>query len=395
MPKLLIIGNDATRTGAPIGLLHVLRELKARGDYTFEILLRVGRGELRSEYESIGSVTAYDELITNRGRLRRALRKVGFRRVGPFNCLSGIEQLYVDRGIDLIYANTITNGGILADLAALKLPVVCHVHELASIIEKYGHGNLALVRRHVDRYVACSVAVRDNLVSTQGIDGERIDVIHESIPVVDMHSAVVHDAAAVRRELGVPADAPIVCGSGFTRWRKGRDLFVRIAAKMRTFTESPVHFVWVGGREDQQEMEATHRDMDRAGVRDIVHLVPHTHRPLDYFAAADVFAMTSREDPFPFVNLEAGLLEKPIVCFADGGGTPELVEDDAGFVVPHLDVAAFAEAVLKLLQDDELRKKMGSRAAEKVRERYSIEKAVDEIEKIVGTCLAKGRGKRP
>jgi glycosyltransferase involved in cell wall biosynthesis len=59
---------------------------------------------------------------------------------------------------------------------------------------------------------------------------------------------------------------------------------------------------------------------------------------LKYFAAFDVFALVSREDPFPVVCLEAASLGKPIVCFNSSDGEKEFVENDCGFVVPDLDI---------------------------------------------------------
>ena len=70
------------------------------------------------------------------------------------------------------------------------------------------------------------------------------------------------------------------------------------------------------------------------------------HRPprdtVPYFLAADLFALTSREDPCPFVNLEAMESGLPVVAFEESGGAPEVLEG-AGICVPHLDVAAMAK----------------------------------------------------
>src|SRR5205814_4023764 len=61
-----------------------------------------------------------------------------------------------------------------------------------------------------------------------------------------------------------------------------------------------------------------------------------------YLRAGDVFLLSSREDPFPLVALEAAQCGLPILCFADSGGMQEFVEGDAGYVVPAADVEAMA-----------------------------------------------------
>lgn len=77
---------------------------------------------------------------------------------------------------------------------------------------------------------------------------------------------------------------------------------------------------------------------------------------------ADVFALTSREDPFPLVALECAARAKPIVTYRNGG-TPELLvaagPEAALGVIDHLDVSAMAGHVRDLLDTDRLRKEAG------------------------------------
>jgi glycosyltransferase involved in cell wall biosynthesis len=84
--------------------------------------------------------------------------------------------------------------------------------------------------------------------------------------------------------------------------------------------------------------------------------------PLPWFAMGDVFALTSREDPYPLVGLECAALAKPIVTYRNGG-LPELLEaagpEAALGVVDHLDVGAMAEQVIALLDNDRLRRTAG------------------------------------
>jgi glycosyltransferase involved in cell wall biosynthesis len=56
--------------------------------------------------------------------------------------------------------------------------------------------------------------------------------------------------------------------------------------------------------------------------------------------------MTSREDPFPLVCIEVGMLGKPIVCFEKATGTAEIIEKGGGFIVPYLSVEGMAEKII-------------------------------------------------
>ena len=93
--------------------------------------------------------------------------------------------------------------------------------------------------------------------------------------------------------------------------------------------------------------------------------------------------MISREDAYPLVCLETAAMATPIICFENGGGMPEFVEEDCGFVVPYLDVEAVAEKVVKLYQDPALREQMGASAAIKVRQRHHIEAIAPDVAELI------------
>jgi glycosyltransferase involved in cell wall biosynthesis len=149
----------------------------------------------------------------------------------------------------------------------------------------------------------------------------------------------------------------------------------------------PIYFIWVGGGNKGMDFYEIEHDIRHAGLENRVHFVDEVSNPLDYYAAFDVFAMMSREDPYPLVNLEVAALGKPIVCFEDSGGSPEFVESDAGFIVPYLDINLMAEKITALAKDKELRNKLGCRAAQKVKERHDITVGAPMILKIIERFL--------
>jgi glycosyltransferase involved in cell wall biosynthesis len=105
--------------------------------------------------------------------------------------------------------------------------------------------------------------------------------------------------------------------------------------------------------------------------------------PSEVFAAMDIFALTSREDPFPLVMLEAAARELPIVCFAQSGGGPEFVADDAGLIAPYLDADRFADHVLFLAENAELRARLGAAGDRRVREHYSVDVQAPKLQAVI------------
>jgi glycosyltransferase involved in cell wall biosynthesis len=231
--------------------------------------------------------------------------------------------------------------------------------------------------------------VRKTLSRELNIRDDTVDLVHEfvsGVPVGVAEQRVLREE--VRRRLGLPSDVFVVGGCGGLGWRKGTDLFLQVARIVcKAKGDHKVKFLWIGGEaEDKAALEFAY-DLRAMGLEESCIRVPATRDVLQYYSAMDVLAVTSREDPFPLVMLEAGSYGVPIVCFADSGGAPEYAGGDAGLVAPYLDVAAFAANLVRLQEMPDLRERLGAAALTKVRTHYTAENQVPKIQKIIERCL--------
>jgi glycosyltransferase involved in cell wall biosynthesis len=388
--RVLFVSHEASRTGAPVLLLRLLRWLRANTNVDFEVVLRLG-GELSAEFAELAPLwqTESFERRVTRPTMRIA-RSLGLTSVAEDAAMRRMVHDISKLHFGLVYSNTFTNGSLVARLRELGCPVLTHVHELESGIRRAGDENLRLVKAQTSRYLACAEAVKSNLIVRHGIDRDRIDVVHGFVECRDVGATVIAQARArARSELGIPDSAHVVGASGTTNWAKSPDLFVQLAhAVDRRRPSRPVHFVWVGGGSPQDHRLAELRlDAETAGVGNIVHFPGSRREATEYFCAFDVFALVSREDSYPLVCLEAASLAKPILCFDRAGGEREFVEEDCGFVVPYLQVEMMAERTLELLGSDELRHRMGERAKAKVRERHDVSVSAPRILEVIRRLL--------
>ena len=373
--KILFISHDASRSGAPITLLTLLRWLRSNSELCFEILLGRG-GALEQDFRSIGHV-----LVFYQEPPRHRLKRIIWRIIQPFLrkvYLYRLKNYYRKQNIALIYANTIATGEILEFLSFLKCPVICHVHELEYVIGFFGSTNFEHVKNCTGQYISCSEVVKNNLICNHNIPCSKIETVYGFVRV----SEIRPDRAKyqVCEEFDIPKDAPIVCMSAaYLDWRKAPDIFILLARDVYKKVSYPVHFLWVGGYPEKIQMQKLMYDIDRLRLSNFIHFLGEKSNPFDYFAACDVFALVSREDPFPLVCLEAASLGKPIVCFDKAGGMPEFVEDDCGFIVPYLDTEAMAEKIIELIKNPELRQRLGERARKKVKERFDVEVQAPKI----------------
>jgi glycosyltransferase involved in cell wall biosynthesis len=368
LPKVLFVGHNLSRSGAPIVLLTLMRWLKARGGWEMAALFPEP-GELLEDYAAVAPSQVLEPAAKG-----AAPRKVKI----PFEP-------------DLVYFNSIASAAPMRYVPPKGCRTLCHLHELEYVIRTFlGAGPTAPFFGRFDRFIACAGVVRQNLVEKHGIAASRIDLVHEFVAAGAIQSRVKRASAGkwLRQQLRLPAGSLVVGTAGALEWRKGSDLYLQLARAVRRLAPAlPVHFVSVG-RADRRDGPRLKHDLARMPeLKGRVHFVPPQRDAIPFIAGADVFVLPSREDPFPVVCIEAAAVGTPIVCFEGGGGAVELVEADCGAIVPYADVAAMADAVLRLLQDPAARARMGAAGSEKARRLYDIAVAGPKVVQAMEAAL--------
>jgi len=382
--QILFVGHDASRSGAPLLLLYLLRWLKQHTSFSFQVLLGQG-GELLTEFEALTTVTIFQrEFPLKTDMLSKTMRHFGWQRNQKQRHLNDIREKFQYDNVGVIYCNSIAAAKIVQALDKHSCPLICHVHELEYAIQYYGIQHFENMKRHVHQYIAASDAVKQNLISRHHIAEANIRVIYEYLPSMLPEVSSDNDAKRqICQELRISENALIVCAVGTIDWRKGADLFIQLARIIHTtHIDISIHFLWVGRENGMTQHQLAH-DLGLLELNDYVHFIGERPDALHYLAGSEVFVLMSREDPFPLVCLEAASQGKPIVCFDKAGGAKEFVEEDAGVVVPYLDIERMAEKVVTLLLSPELRQTLGQQARKKVWARHHIEQAAPQIIEMI------------
>lgn len=330
---MLFVSHNASRSGAPLLLLELERWLVANTTVQVSTALLDG-GPVAGRFYEVGPVVA------------------------PAG-LGGVD-------VDLVYLNTVGSAAALHHLP-VGPRVVCHVHELDYALTHWiTEADREALRRRVDRFLVVSDLVREALHRCVGVEYERI-VRHYGFIDVDVVQRALEPASGPGPALGGP---PHIGTSGTTEWRKAPDLFLALAGVVhRTLPDA--RFSWVGGSVEGPEIDPVLADRARAGLDDEVAFVGEQADAHRWFAGYDVFALMSRDDPFPLTCLEAAALGVPVVAF-DSTGAREFLADGCGVVVPYPDVEAMAAEIVDLLADDARRTAMTAAAAARVRADHDI-----------------------
>lgn len=352
---VLAVAPDASGTGAPRLLASLLAESEAQGRLDrrgTRVVLGAG-GPTLAALEAVAEVRVL-------GRPYDAVRRAAHLlpattpRADALGVAAGLAvrpSRHDPGAADLVWANGAGGLRLAAALPrrALRAPLVAHVHELGVGLRRALAGDDP--RRLLGRaavVVAVSDAVRSHLVDELGVAGHRV-VVHRGW--VPGPTAPV----APTRPAGVPAEALVVAGCGAAGWRKGTDLFLDLARDLPPRVGGrPVHLAWIGGEARPGDLHRLRADIALRGLGERVHLVGEVPDAGPWLAGADVLALTSREDPFPLVVLEAGARGVPVVAFRSGGVTEALPPaDHDACLAPLFDGAGLAARVEAVLADGE------------------------------------------
>jgi len=102
----------------------------------------------------------------------------------------------------------------------------------------------------------------------------------------------------------------------------------------------------------------------------------------EVFSAIDLLVLSSEEEAFPRVIIEAMAARKPVVATAVGGVLEQVVDSETGFLVPPKSPSDLAQAITRVLKDPELAEAMGQAGRQRVEKYFSIDQYVDDVEEV-------------
>jgi glycosyltransferase involved in cell wall biosynthesis len=361
--KVLVITHDATLSGAPRVALLITRLLAGSG-HDVQVVSRTP-GPMLAQF-SAEAPTAVEPAHRWRARLwRRAPRPLALAVDATMTTLTLLRARP-----DLVYVNS-TSAALYARAArwTRRRAIVLHGHE--SGVNSDVFLRRAGLRRPDEgiALVACSPSVQGELAALLDLPPTDIALL-PSVPDQD----VVLERAEAPAE---PAygDGLVIGCCGTAEMRKGVDLWETAAAKVRgALPGQDLRFVWVGAADDVRS--------------ETIDFVGPVDNPYPHLRRFDLLVLPSRDDPFPLVVLESMLLGTPVVAF-DVGAVREQV-GDAGVIVPAEDTTALADAVIRLVVDEDGRRQLGAAARERATTRFSTAAFARGLADVVGDVTPAG-----
>lgn len=186
-----------------------------------------------------------------------------------------------------------------------------------------------------------------------------------------------------KRRFAIPEGKKIVVQISWIIPEKGIGDLLEVARLVKS-RNANVHFVVVG---EGPYRERYIKQAEEMGISEIVTWTGLVKDPFSegVFDAADVVCQLSRwEELFGWMIAEAMAFGKPVIA-TRVGGIPELVEEGkTGFLARSGDNKAIAEQLLALLENPDLRERLGSAGCQKTNVRFNLKKSVAELVKVYG-----------
>ncbi len=213
-----------------------------------------------------------------------------------------------------------------------------------------------LGKRVASRFCAAIIVgnqvLRDLLIGS-GIPQRKIHLIPSGIQAPIRPPS----RAQARKHLGLALDAFVIGCVARLHKDKGVDVLIDAVARIPD-PRRAICLVIAGDGEERPALETAGNEL----LSRRVLFLGFVEDPAAVYAAADIFALASRQEGTPWVLKEAARFALPSVA-TDVGGTRDAVTDgENGFLVQPDNAAALAAAILRLMNDERLRLRLGNNA---------------------------------
>lgn len=243
-----------------------------------------------------------------------------------------------------------------------------------------------LLCRYTSQFVTVSKAAADSMsLRPQIYRKDKTSFIYNGIDVQHM---VTLPGQSIKNEIGISNATPLCLMLGTYEPRKGH-IFLFQAFK-KVLAEIPDAHLLICGYGFPYEIKQVTRYVSELQLHDSVHLMGFRKDISHLLDSADILVVASQKyESFGFTSVEAMAHRVPVVA-TDVGGVPEVVVNgEGGFCVSRRDADAYAQCIVKLLKDENLRKEQGERGYKRYLNLFTAKTMSAKYAELISTICAK------
>ncbi|MGN0178097.1 MAG: glycosyltransferase family 4 protein [Monoglobaceae bacterium] len=203
--------------------------------------------------------------------------------------------------------------------------------------------------------------------STVHINGIGVELNNIESSISDRHKLC--------SKIGIKDSDIILVSVGELRKLKNHTAIIKAMAKL---SNPAIHYVIVGSGSLKEELEHT---AEALGIKNNVHLLGFCTNVYEILKASDIFCFPSFREGMPVSLMEAMAAGLPAVVSTVRGNTDLIVPNKGGFLYSSDDICGFAEGIQRLVQNPELRYRMGKYNKDRIKD-YDIRLIKEDLSKI-------------
>lgn len=385
MPRVLRIHNRLIIGGPAINVTYLTKYMAPE----FETMLVIGDKDSHEQDA--------DHLIMNLG-LDPVVVPEMRREISPLNdgyAYQKIKKLIEKFRPDIVHTHA-AKSGVIGRLAAdaCKVPVIVHTfhgHVFHSYFSKFKTNTFIQIERYLARrstgIIAISETQKHELADIYHIcEPEKISIIPLGLDLDKFQMHQEMKRAAFRKEFDLEEDDICIGIIGRVVPVKNHSLFVAAAKKVLEKTDKSIKFLIIGDGDMRPQMET---EFAEAGIdytyypidpRPATAICTSWQTEMDYvLSGLDIVALTSHNEGTPVSLIEAQAAAKPVVSTNVGGVKDVVADNQTGYITDPGDAEAFAEALLKLVNNKEMRDFFGTQGRKFVQANYSYQRLVRDM----------------
>jgi glycosyltransferase involved in cell wall biosynthesis len=233
-----------------------------------------------------------------------------------------------------------------------------------------------ILSRLVDRYLAVSGAVKEELVAKLGWPEKRIEVVHNGVIVP---ADPPQPDQALRRNMTGGSEGAVVLVPARLTAQKGQSVLLRAAPAI-----AGAHFVFAGDGPDRAALAAL---ASQLGLDGRVTFLGRRRDVPELIAAADLVVLPSWYEGLPLAVLEAMAAGRPVIASRLPGIQEIITEGADGVLFEPGDPADLARAIGQLLANPSEARRLGAAARRTVADRFSADAMGDRVGQVYAALL--------
>ena len=369
--KIIVVTHSMNESGAPILAFNISKKFKEKG-YDV-VVIAISDGYLEEKYREleIPVVNIHQSLVSER--------------IADLEVFEKIVKTLGEKGYKNVITNTIISGITVPTFKKYDFKIISLIHEMKNSIELF---NMKQGGRNINFY-SDLIVFPDKIVEDEFYCIFQKNTNNSLICTQGLYKGVQRitpDYDKIYKKYNIPKNSKIILGSGVADYRKGIDLFLS-AAQLLTSMEKDeeYHFIWAGKIHDTQLDSWYKCQFDRYGKSNRFHNIDFIKDAKEYqnlVECSDAFWLTSREDPFPSVMIEALQYDTPVLAFKDCGGANTLLGEGRGILIDNFNVVELAKQTDELIKDKARIDKMLQKAQKYINDHLIFDDYISNLEKF-------------